>query len=146
MAFTYDGTLDTDLEKVRLAIGDTVQHPQLSLSDAEIQLRIDETGHYMAAAVRCARDRVARASIFATRSAAGVNADRNAVVENLRQILTRLEKDAASQGGTIQVDAGMLSQSTIDATKEDTDYPDAPFSVGMDDDPGSRPDDKDTIL
>lgn len=69
MTFTYDGTLDTDLEKVRLLIGDTDSTAAL-FQDAEIThfLTVRSSNLYLAAADACeaAAAKFARAFDFAT--------------------------------------------------------------------------------
>lgn len=49
MTFTYDGTLDTDLEKVRLEIGDTDSAAAL-FTDEEIQVKLSSEGSVLRAA------------------------------------------------------------------------------------------------
>lgn len=144
MTYTYSKTdLSTNLAKVRLAIGDTIEHKDYSLTDEEIQRHLDDTSSTVIAAVRCQEDRVAKGSIFATRNTRGVNADRASVIDAFRSHLEILKKRASTSGGTIQVSAGMTSQATLDAAKDDTDYPDAPFEIGKDDFAGaSTPDDE----
>lgn len=62
MAFTYDGTLDTNLEKVRLEIGDTDStDPQFT--DAEINYFLDAAGNVVVdAAIKACEALVAKYS------------------------------------------------------------------------------------
>lgn len=142
MTYTYDNTdLSTELAQVRSAIGDVEQHPHYSLTDEEINANISAATTLAIAKYLCSRDRHARAVIWSTRNAAGVNADRNKVIDALESIMNRLLDDAGGPAavvsyGDIQVAAGMMSEDTLDEARDDTDYPDPPFKIGMDDNPG----------
>lgn len=143
MTFTYDNTdLSTDLAKARSAIGDVEEHPHYSLTDEEIQNHLTNAPSTSIAYYLCARARYAKAVYWSSRNAAGVTADRNSIVTALKELMDQLEEDAGGKSavvtyGNIQVAAGQMSQDTLDAAAEDTDYPDPPFKVGMDDNPGS---------
>lgn len=145
MTYTYDETdLSTDLAKVRKAIGDVEEHEHYSLSDEEITANINAAASLAVANYISARDRYAKAVTWASRNAASVTADRNGVVNAMRELKEELLRDAGGEqavndlaNSNVQVSAGMLSQDRIDEAKQDTDYPDPPFRVGMDDNPNA---------
>lgn len=143
MTFTYDETdLSTDLAKVRATIGDVVEHDHYSVSDEEIQRHIDATSSLAQVYYLAQRDRYNRAVIYSSRSAAGVNADRSSVVNALKESMQQLAKDAGVRAN-LAISAGMMSQDSIDTAKADTDYPDPPFRIGMDDNPHGVTDESD---
>lgn len=143
MTYTYDNTdLSTDLAKVRSAIGDVEEHPHYSLTDEEIGEHIDAAPTLPIAKYLAARTRLARMVQYSTRSAAGVNADRNGVVNAMRELKEELLRDAGGISavtvyarGNIQVQAGQLSQDELDEAVNDSDYPGPQFSIGQDDNP-----------
>ena len=143
MTYTYDNTdLSTELAQVRSAIGDVEEHPHYSLTDEEINSNITNASTLAVAKYLSARDRHARAVIWATRNAASVTADRRGIVDALAEICDKLLKDAGGSAavieyGNIDVSAGMMSEDRRELARDDTDYPDPPFKIGMDDNPGS---------
>jgi hypothetical protein len=146
VTFTYDNTdLSTDLAKVRSAIGDVSEHPHYSLTDEEITANINAAPTLAVAKYLSARDRHARALIWATRNAASITADRRGTIDSLKQLTDQLLKDAGGQAavidyGNVDVSAGMMSQDSIDNARDDADYPDPPFRIGMDDNRGASAD------
>lgn len=146
MTYTYDNTdLSTDLAKVRSAIGDTAEHEHYSLTDEEINANISAASTLAVAKYLSARDRHARAVMWATRNAASITADRRGIVDALKTLMDQLLADAGGQSAVVQygaydITAGMMSQDRIDDARDDTDYPDPPFRVGMDDNPGAAAD------
>lgn len=145
MTYTYDDTdLSTDLAKVRKTIGDVEEHEDYSLTDEEITSNIDNASNLQIASYLSARDRYSKSLLWASRNVATVNADRNSVVAAMERLCEKLLKDAGGEAvikanslGNIQVAAGMLSQDELDNARDDTDYPDPPFRVGMDSNPGA---------
>lgn len=63
MTFTYDGTPSTDLEKIRLEIGDTDSTAAL-FSDEEIQVKLDSEGSVLRAAAALCEILAARFSRY----------------------------------------------------------------------------------
>lgn len=151
MTFTYDNTdLSTDLAKVRSAIGDIEEHEHYSLTDEEIQSNIDNESTLAVAKYVSARDRYTRAMMWATRNAASITADRRGTIDAMGTLCDKLKKDAGGDAavinyGNIDISAGMMSQDRIDDAKDDTDYPQPPFRVGQDDNPGANSGDNEAV-
>jgi hypothetical protein len=143
VTYTYDNTdLSTDLAKVRSAIGDVEEHPHYSLTDEEIAVHTSAAPTLAIAKYLAARDRLARMVQWSTRNAATVTADRNGVVNAMKELKEELLRDAGGTSavstysqGNIQVQAGMLSQDDLDTAATDNDYPGPQFEIGQDDNP-----------
>lgn len=137
MTYTYDSTdLTTTLAQLRTVIGD-VEENDWSLSDEEIQYRLDENSNVAVAAVRCQEDRVARAAMRMTIAASGKNSARNEVLQGLKDHLKILKRRVGL--GRMHAYAGQVSQARLDTSKSDTDYPAPAFTVGKDDFQGTSP-------
>lgn len=130
MAFTYDATLSTNLAKVRLEIGDTVQQ-DYSLTDAEITLALTDNTYVLPAAVRAMEWFMARLMTYIAQSGGGISESFNQKYEQCERQYERLVKRAAKGG--MYVYAGGIEQDRIDTADEDDDYPQPDFKVGMDD-------------
>jgi hypothetical protein len=130
MTFTYTGTLTTNLEKVRLEIGDTIQQ-DYSLTDAEIVLALTDNTYVLPAAVRAMEWYMARLMGYIAQNAGGVSASYNQKYEQCERQYERLQK-RASKGG-MYIYAGGIESDRIDSAETDSDFPQPAFRVGMDD-------------
>lgn len=119
MAFTYDGTLDTDLEKVRLVVGDTDSTDPL-LTDAEVNHFLGEHSDINVAAAAAAEaiaGKFARGYNFATD---GQSFNRSERVDHYLALAARLDPANARNAGGITTTA----TTRIDGYSEDVDYQD----------------------
>ncbi|MDP3937551.1 MAG: hypothetical protein Q8R92_05370 [Deltaproteobacteria bacterium] len=116
MSFTYDGTLGTDFEKVRLEIGDTDSAAEL-FSDTEIEHKIDDSANLVvAAATLCdilAR-RFARAYDFETD---GQSFKRSQMSKQYAQLARDLRQRSVEGFVT-------LATTRVDGYSDDVDYQD----------------------
>lgn len=116
MSFTYDGTLETDFEKVRLEIGDTDSAAEL-FSDTEIEHKIDDSANLVvAAATLCdilAR-RFARAYDFETD---GQSFKRSQMSKQYAQLARDLRQRSVEGFVT-------LATTRVDGYSDDVDYQD----------------------
>lgn len=85
MTFTYDPSTVTDIERVRFAIGDTVESGAL-FSDEEINMVISETGTYKTAVIACIEAMIAMYSEPNFR-ADRLQVDNKSAVSSLRTLL-----------------------------------------------------------
>jgi hypothetical protein len=136
VTFTYDSTnLTSDLAKVRSSIGDVVDMgvDGGSLTDEEINRHISAMDSLELAAVRAQEDRIARLAIVVDRSAAGVNSAQGQKLLGMEKHLKILMKRAGK--GRMTCYAGDISTDRLNDAKDDTDFPQPSFEVGMDDKP-----------
>lgn len=129
MAFTYDIT--TNLGKVRLRIGDTVEQTY-SLNDDEVNHAITlHTGLDQSAFIAHGWFLARLANYIAT-TAGGQSHHLDQRYRMHKEFHKELE-DRANEAGEMECYAGGIDQDRIDDAQDDTDYPD-PFSrVGRDD-------------
>jgi hypothetical protein len=132
MAFTYDGTLDTDLEKVRHKIGDTNSNDPL-LTDAEVNYELAQRGNVLAASYHCVQAILARFARDSDRSNLGMNSSRSQKFQQYKDLLGQLE--AELQGGA-EVFFGGTSLADKDSVNSDDDYVQSAFARGDDDNDG----------
>lgn len=137
MAYTYDTSSPlSDLAKVRMDIGDTVED-DFSLADEEVNRYINDSSSIELASVRCQEMRIARAALRMNRNGASVSSSRGSVVVELKDHLKLLKKRLVSSG-SVQAFAGGISKTRDDAARDDSDYIQPHFAEGMD---GPRLDD-----
>lgn len=100
MAFTYTGALTTDLERVRLLIGDTVSATAL-FQDAEIEWFLSEQGTLYLAAAAAARAVAASKSKLAQRLTEGeYSRDLGSMVKQWLDLGDQLEKQGRAGQAT----------------------------------------------
>jgi hypothetical protein len=132
VTFTYDATLSTDLSKIRLEIGDTVEQ-DYSLTDEEIAVAQAETPNsILRAAVRSFEWRLARLMDWIAQSAGGQSKSLNQKYDQAERQYKRLKARLRKVGG-VNIYAGGISESRITDSKEDSDYPQPFARVGQDD-------------
>lgn len=141
MAFTYDIT--TDAGRVRLEIGDTVDHEVegTSLSDAEVAAAVADTAGVLPAAIMAMGWYLGRLARFIDNNAGGMNTRVSQRYEQAERQFKRLQERAANGGSTVY--AGGLSVDRSETEAADTDFPGRVFAVGQDDNPGTTGDDDD---
>ena len=106
MAFTYTGTLDTDLERMRLLIGDTVPATAL-FQDSEIEWFLGQYGEVYLAAAVAARAVAASKSKLAQRLKEGdYERDLGGMVRQWLELADLLER----QGRSSTAGAGFVTR------------------------------------
>jgi hypothetical protein len=137
VSFTYSGSsVSTDLAKVRLAIGDTVDYTtdDESLTDEEIQVSLDATTSVAQAAILALEHLIGKLRRKVDRSVASVNSSQGQKLTAALDLLKILRRRGAL-GQELVACAGGLSIDRADDAAADDDYPEAAFSVGGDDMP-----------
>lgn len=117
MAFTYDGTLDTDLEKVRLEIGDTDSTDAL-FTDAEINVKLSLRANNIEATAADLCDilavRFARQFDFETDGQKFARSQRSKMYKDMAAVLR-----ARANGGITSVPTTRVDGYSSDVTSED---------------------------
>jgi hypothetical protein len=96
MAFSYTGALDTDLERVRLLIGDTVAASAL-FQDAEIEYFLGQHGEaHLAAAAACRAVAASKSKLAQRLKEGDYERDLGGMVKQWLQLADQLEKQGRS--------------------------------------------------
>ncbi len=119
--FTYTGAVDTDLEKVRLLIGDVFK-AKPKLGDAEINFFLTEEGSIRRAAARSAES---IAAIFASKvdqSVGKIRVSFSQQYKQFKELAKRLTTDAnqASMAGAF---SGGISKADKRVDEQNEDFP-----------------------
>jgi hypothetical protein len=132
VAFTYD--LTTDIGKVRSRIGDTEDRTdeRESLTDAEIQVVLDEYSDLAKAAVIACTRLMALLRSKIDRSLSNVNSSQHQKYEALKDLLEELKAEAGETSEMEPGDGG-TSEDGNDAIHDDSDFIHEQFWLGMDD-------------
>lgn len=130
MTFTYNGTLDSDLEKVRHLIDDKDERQPL-LTDEEIGYHISERGSVLLAAADAAEAVAIQLGRLFDRSALGLSASPGRSADAYYKLSEKLQARALSTSCTISV--GGLSVSEKDNLKTSSDAVQPNFEMGQDD-------------
>jgi hypothetical protein len=127
MSWTFDATLSTDRDKVRLLIGDTDTNNQ-QLTDEAIAYLLEREPRVEFAAARACQVMEARYARYDSDQSGQIIARYRALAIELRK---------TGQMGVSQPYAGGISESDISSVNSDTDRPDNYFKVGMHDNQGT---------
>lgn len=139
MTWTFDPALSTARDKVRLALGDTDTNDQ-QIPDESIAAMLAAYGDDVgAASVALAESLAAKyARLASDISVDGASFDYSALVENYRQIATRLRVAGGEGSGALgDPNVSGVSQGDIDSVDANTDRPGNAFRVGSMDAPGT---------
>ena len=133
MGFSYDiNNLTTDLNKVRLNIGDTIDCTSVneSLHDEEINAQLADYENVLSASVRSCELLIARIRHKTSRSAVGINEDASQKLDALKDVLDML-KMRENSDGCLEPFGGGYSKSAAEDVESDTDFEPVPVQVGM---------------
>lgn len=126
MTWSYDDTLSTNRDLVRLEIGDTVSTDQ-QLSNEAIDQALAQRSSVIQAAILCCDRIIAKYARLVTQSVGPVSVSYGERMKNYEELISRLRLRAPA----VSPFAGGTSVAGKEAAAEDTDR-DAPiFSVGM---------------
>ena len=141
MAFTFNDSLSSNLDKVRFKIGDTDSTDQL-LQDATINALLTEHNNDIElTAISCVRAIISTFNRTVDRNAAGMTANRSIIVQNYRDLLHDLLKQNRGNSGVRY--KGSISRDRKETIEDDSDFI-MPFSrTGQDDYPGTGPMERD---
>jgi len=129
MTWTFSDSIATDKDKVRLKIGDTDTNDQL-LSDETIEALLAIRDDVVLCAIDACRAILAKLAREIDRSAAGMSGSRSQKTQHYKDILANLTKES---GGETRVKVGGISKSDNDTLRDDSDFEEPAFSVGMND-------------
>ena len=133
MAFTYDVTIARG--KIRAYIGDTVDETSVgrSLSDAEIDLSLDDADDVLSdAAVRACELLLAKLARQIDGAAGPITSQLSQKFAQTKELLSVLQ-DRSNTGGGIAPVADVASDARRDEIEADDDFTQPAFKVGMDD-------------
>jgi len=135
MSWSFNESLTTDRDKVRLRIGDTDTNDQI-LSNETIDALLTEHGSdVMLATISCVRAIIAKYARNMTRGAVGMTADMSVFVAHYQELLSDLIKQNRGNSGVRYKSA--FSESRKETIESDDDYIRPFAAVGRDDYPGS---------
>ena len=129
MSWSFDDSLSTDRDKVRLKCGLTDTDDQLLSNetiDALLVIRPDIT----LCSIDCVRAVLAKLARDIDRSAVGMSASRSQKITHYEGVLRNLVKES---GGEARMKVGGISKDAADTLRDDTDFIKPSFSVGMND-------------
>lgn len=139
MAATYDTTLATDKDKVRLLIGDT-DTARAELSDEEITASLTIYGSVGPTSAALARAISAKYMRRVTTAIDGFSVAYSDIAKNYAALADRLEEDLDAAAGALGVPiVGGVSRGTMDGVDSNTDRQPSSFKVGMSDNPAGVP-------
>lgn len=139
MTWTYSGNpAVSDRDAVRFLTRDTNMDSPATLSDEEIAWLVSEAGgNVYRAAMDSANELAAKyAGLIQTKTVGSLSITYAARAQGFKDIASNL-KTRALRHTTVAPYAGGISKSDKALNESDTDWDRPPFSIGMDDAPGS---------
>ena len=137
MSFSYDPTIPTDKDAVRLLIGDTVSTDVL-LQDEEISFFLTREGSVDSAAAESAESIAAKFSRFADQKTGDISVQFSQRAKQYLDLADKIRRGLAIMGGVPF--AGGISRSDKKAREEDTDRVAPAFVRDMHDHPATEQD------
>lgn len=140
MSFSYDDSLPTDKDKVRLLIGDT-DSANASYSDEAISaLLTDNNDDVYETAAQLADGLAAKYSGHQDIKIDGFNVSWGERAQSYRDMATRLRKTGKNAGGGFATPfISGTSISEMDTVRDDTDRNPSRFEIGQFTNPGNEP-------
>jgi hypothetical protein len=139
MSFSYDPTLSSDLDKVRLYLGDTTESSPL-YTDEEITALLEIENGALLTAASLADSLAAKYSRSVSFSVEGLSISNSTKTENYRTLAQRLRAQAGDSVGSLGTPIlGGISYSTMDGVEMDADRVRSRARIGMTDFVGPRP-------
>lgn len=137
MSWSFDDSLSTNRDKVRLKIGDINTADQI-LSNETIDALLTEHGSDVElSAISCCRAIIAKYNRALDRNAAGMSANRSIIVDNYRALLSELLK--ANRGNSGARYSGSFSRDRKETIESDPDFIEPFARSGQFDYPGTGP-------
>ena len=118
MSWSFDASLSTDLDKVRLYTGDTNTNSQL-LANETIQSFLTAGDSVINASIKCCRFIIAKLARDYDRSNVGMSASRSQQIQHYRDLIVEL---TTMSGSTAACSFGGLSYDDAEDIENDTDY------------------------
>ena len=135
MSWSFNESLTTDRDKVRLRIGDTNTDDQILSNETVDALLTEHSDDVMLATISCVRAIIAKYSRNLNRGAIGMTADMSIFVTQYQELLSDLIKQNRGNSGVRYKSA--FNESRKDTIESDAEYIPPFASVGMTDYPGS---------
>ena len=135
MAWSFDESLSTNRDKVRLKIGDTNTNDQILANETIDALLTEHSSDVMLTTISCVRAIIAKFSRELSRGAIGMSADMTVFVAHYQDLLSDLIKQNRGNSGVRYKSA--FSDSRKETIESDDDYIQPFAAVGRDDYPGS---------
>jgi len=135
MAWSFDESLSTNRDKVRLKIGDTNTNDQILANETIDALLTEHGSDVMLTTISCVRAIIAKFSRELSRGAIGMSADMTVFVAHYQDLLSDLIKQNRGNSGARYKSA--FSDSRKETIESDDDYIQPFAAVGRDDYPGS---------
>lgn len=133
MSFSYDTTLATDKDKVRLFIGDT-DSTQPLLQDEEIISLLAMFGSVAVASSTACKNIAARFARYADRVTGDISVRYSQIAETYRALADEIKTSLSALNAPMPY-AGGISHADKRAREEDTDRVRPAFTVDLDDNP-----------
>jgi hypothetical protein len=134
MTWSYDNSLTTDRDKLRLKIGDTDTEDQL-LQDETLDALLAVRANVTLAAIDAVKAILAQLAREIDRQALGLGGPRSQKTTHYQALLGDLRAEALRTGTGVFFGGGSKAQA--EAIQADPDKPLTPFRIGQFDNPGS---------
>tara|TARA_R110002020_G_scaffold171937_3_gene362047 strand:+ start:578 stop:1021 length:444 start_codon:yes stop_codon:yes gene_type:complete len=141
MSWSYSDSLGSNLDKVRLKLGDTDSTDQILSNETINALLTEHNQDIDLSSISCCRAIIAQYSRALNRGAVGLSADRGAIVQNYRELLSELIK--ANRGNAGARYSGSFSRDRKETIESDSDFVKPAGRVGGMDYPGTGVDNDD---
>ena len=120
MTWSFNESLSSDVDKVRLKLGDTDTSDQILQNETISALLTQHSDDIDLATIACCRAIIAKYNRALDRSAAGMSANRSIIVDNYRDLLKELIQ--ANRGNSGAVYSGSFSRSRKETIEDDSDF------------------------
>jgi len=135
MSWSFDDSLTTDRDKVRLKIGDTDTNDQILSNETIDALLTEHSDDVMLTTISSVRAIIGKYARQMNRGAVGMSADMSIFVTHYQDLLSDLIKQNRGNSGARYKSAFNISRK--DTIESNSDYITPFANVGMDDYPGS---------
>lgn len=135
MSWSFNESLTTNRDKVRLKIGDTDTNDQILSNETIDALLTEHNSDVLLTTISCVRAIIAKFSRNLNRGAIGLTADMSLFVAHYQELLSDLIKQNRGNSGVRYVSA--FSDSRRETIESDDDFIRPFAAIGRDDYPGS---------
>ena len=135
MSWSFNESLTTNRDKVRLKIGDTDTNDQILSNETIDALLTEHNSDVLLTTISCVRAIIAKFSRNLNRGAIGLTADMSLFVAHYQELLSDLIKQNRGNSGVRYVSA--FSDSRRETIESDDDFIRPFAAIGRDDHPGS---------
>mgnify|MGYP003124347246 CR=1 FL=1 len=120
MTWSFSESLSTNLDKVRLKLGDTDTNDQILQNETINALLAEHNDDVDLATISCCRAIIAKFNRTIDRNAAGMTANRSIIVDNYRELLSELLR--ANRGNAGARYSGSFSRDRQEIIEDDSDF------------------------